>query len=177
MTHMSMNLKELISAAIEVKLRGDFQSARDQIEVALVEARRIKDRWGEAQCLLELGGIDIHFNGDYENGEKRFEESLSLYTSLRSDQGQAYAMNGLAHVARAQNDIGKARASLSRSLALFEEAHDRNGQAAALHEMALLDEKAGDSSSAEAYLRRCPLILESLGNKSGIGQTLLNRWC
>jgi tetratricopeptide (TPR) repeat protein len=172
--HMSMNVKESLSAAIETKLRGDFRSAKNQIEAALIEARRVKDRWGEAQCLLELGGIDIHFYSDYENGKKRFEESLSLYTSLRSNQGRAYAMNGLAHVARGQGDVVRARTLLSQSLTLFEEARDKSGEAAALHEMGLLDEQAGDSTSAEACLRRSLLILESLGNKPAVGQILLS---
>ncbi len=174
MTHMSMNLKELLSAAVEIRRRGDFRSARNQLNAALVEARRIKDRWGEAQCLLELGRIDVHFDSDYENGKKRFEESLLLYTSLRSNQGQAYAMNGLANIAQEQGKAEEARALLIKSVKLFEEVGDKNGQAQAWHGIGLLEKQAGNFSTAETHLRRSLLVFESLGDKFSVGQVLLS---
>ncbi len=173
-THMSMNVKELLSVAMETKQRGDFRNAGRQIEAALIEARRVKDKWGEAECLLDLGSIDVHFSNDYKTGKKRFEESLSLYNALRFGRGQAYAMSGLANVARKQGNYGEACNLLLKAMVLFEEIGDKNGQATAWHEIGLLEEQAGNFPSAETYLRRSLLAFESLGNKFSIGQVLLS---
>jgi tetratricopeptide (TPR) repeat protein len=172
--HMSTNVKELLSVALATEQRGDYRSAGRQLEAALIEARRIKDKWGEAECLLDLGSIDVRFSNDYETGKKRFEESLSLYSALRFGRGQAYAMNGLANIARKQGKSEEARTLLLKSIALFEEIDDKNGQATAWHELGVLEEQAGDFPSAKTYLRRSLLTFESLGNKFSVGQVLLS---
>jgi len=105
---------------------GDADEARRRFEAALSNDAEIGDRWGIAECLNELAGIDVGA-GAYDDAERRYREAHGLYRAMGHAPGVAAAEHALGLVAEARGEHASAfarqRAALGAYLDLGHEAH------------------------------------------------------
>jgi tetratricopeptide (TPR) repeat protein len=173
MPRMSQAAGKLILQGQEAGRRGDHRHARELYASALTESRKANDLSGEAQALLELAGLAVTFDNDLDGGQLLYDESFKIYRRLGASQGCAYAIAGLARIARKRGNLEIALRQFTEALAFFEKTDDKHGQAVVLHEIGLIDKQKGDYLSAERHLRRCLLLFQGLENKSALAQVLL----
>ena len=80
------------------KARGDVDGAWTQFEESLALYRIVKDQWGIAISLSNLGGIACE-RGDRDVARALFEESLVMRQELGDRRGIAESLEGLGAVA------------------------------------------------------------------------------
>ncbi len=86
--------------------------------------RRLGDRHGEANVLLNLGAV-WYEKMQYERAWELYSESLALYRQMRYPRGIAAALNNLAMIARRQGNLSKARALIAESLEIKRQTGNR----------------------------------------------------
>jgi len=174
MNNISRKINDLLDNGVKARRQGEFERARDLLQEALAESRRIKDRLGEAYALLELSAVIVVFDKDFTTGHKMLTDSLKVFTEIRSPRGRAYAMNNLGSLELDQQNYDVAINWFNDALRIFEAEHDKYGIAMTLHQMGKVDKERGDMESAERRWRQSLLLLEGLGNKYGAAQTMLS---
>ena len=105
---------------------GDLDEARRRFEDALSHDAEIGDRWGIAECLNELAGIDYR-KGAYGDAGRRYSEARGMYRAMGYAPGVAAAEHALGLVAEACSEPETAfvrqRTALRAYLDLQHEAH------------------------------------------------------
>jgi len=105
---------------------GDLDEARRRFEAELSHDAEIGDRWGIAECLNELAGID-YGRGAYDEAERRYREALGMYRAMGHAPGVAAVEHALGLVAEACGEpevaFGRQRTALQAYLGLQLEAH------------------------------------------------------
>ncbi|MBM7503030.1 ATP-binding protein [Agromyces aurantiacus] len=138
-------------------LRGDYAGALELFDAALDETIRAEDLYGEGVTLTQAGWARLAL------GEPRpdlFARNLELAILLGSEDGVAYALEGLAGTAAAVGDIGRAGLLLGAA----ETARARTGLSEQQSYITyqrfvaelLASDRAGEFQAARARGRRMP---------------------
>jgi predicted ATPase len=86
---------------------GDEALARQTLTESLPPARATRDRYERAQLLVDAGLAALR-QGDFQQAESLFAESLQLWGDIGAQGGLARALVGLAEVATAQEQAERA---------------------------------------------------------------------
>jgi predicted ATPase/DNA-binding SARP family transcriptional activator len=144
--------------------RGDNAAARARVleALALLDAAPDDDTpffdgvtFG--MCLLD--------EGPDRRPRMFWEETVFLFHRFARAQAIAYALNNLAWAARADGDLGQARATLDDALARFRRLEDRRGEALTLAHLGSLSRSLGDFEAASARLEEALAIRRDLGDR------------
>ncbi|TYL52707.1 DUF4062 domain-containing protein [Agromyces mariniharenae] len=84
--------------------RRDFAVARRRFEEVIDRARSIDDRFGEGIAHYHLGWVGV-LTEDLDEARYRFGEQIRVSTEIGSDEGLAFALEGLFAVAARQGEI------------------------------------------------------------------------
>jgi predicted ATPase/DNA-binding SARP family transcriptional activator len=103
---------------------GDVALMRSDIDIALVEFRRLGERWGLANTLRSKALVDT-LEGNLDAAEAAYEEAFDLMAQLKSREDEAYLLIRLADLANRKGETAKARALIQRAA----ESADETGSA------------------------------------------------
>ncbi|WP_216893415.1 ATP-binding protein [Nocardia alni] len=140
---------------------------------AIVAARGLDDRFGQAGALNDLGAV--HWRaGDYEGAMDRLGSALTLYLDLGDRLGEANVLNSLGNVHEGTGDYAGAAELHRRALARYRELDDPLGEANALNSLGNVHEETGDYTEAAELHRRAFELYQMQGNQLGQANALNN---
>jgi tetratricopeptide (TPR) repeat protein len=82
--------------------KGDFASARSYYEQSLASFSRLKDGWGMASALSDLGNL-CRDQFDYDEANRLYRESVKTFQNVGHQRGIARVLECLAACAAAQS--------------------------------------------------------------------------
>jgi len=104
------------------RVRGQYATARTQLEEAALLFQELGDTWKRGRCLTELARLATA-QGDYGRAHALLEESLGLYRALGDQERVGWVRYLQAQMLFAsQGDLARAQALLEQSLAHVREA-------------------------------------------------------
>ena len=117
--------------------------------------------------------------GDYEQAQRFYQESLTLHRELRDKQCIASDLNNLGVTACNRGDIEQARKFFEESLALTREFGDKQGIAIAhsLNNLGALVCKQGNYEQARKFFEESLALCRELRDKPLIASCLVNLGC
>jgi predicted ATPase/DNA-binding CsgD family transcriptional regulator len=152
-------------------LQGDYESATELLEEALVLYRGQRDRMGLALTLAHLGFAAVH-GGDGERVRALRREAEDLRQESLDRGGVGYLLVFLA-LAGLDGDHERVLALFEESLALFRELEDKLGIAMCLTGLGMAALERSDHERAAAPIEENLRLMEGLGDKVGISYGLL----
>ncbi|MGH2369015.1 MAG: tetratricopeptide repeat protein, partial [Chloroflexota bacterium] len=132
--------------------RGD-RAARRAAQQARAAAQASRDRWFMANCLNQLGGIDLQ-DGDHEAARRHYQASYDLRAEFGDTIGMALALTHLSGVDLRQGNYAAAQARNERARAIFEESGDAVGLTRALRGLGIAAAALGEPAAARSYFAR-----------------------
>lgn len=152
-------------------IRGPFREGRVFLERAL-ETREGVEVSILARALFAAENLAF-VQGDFHTAEKFGQESLKLFRELNDRPGMAFALYGLAWLAK--DDITIDIALTREALALFQEIGNSEFVAWSIYTLAYLDCLRGEYSSAFSLIEESLALHSEMGNTRGIAHSLLTR--
>jgi tetratricopeptide (TPR) repeat protein/DNA-binding SARP family transcriptional activator len=135
-------------------------------QTAVLAARRVGDRAGEAQANNDLG-VAYWRLGQYDQALTCHQQSLAMRRQLGDAHGQAASLGNLGLVHEQQGRYDQALACLQESLAIDRELENRFGQASSLGNLGWVYERQGRYERALACLQESLAIRRELGDRFG----------
>lgn len=165
-TGLALNM---LAAALSMK--GQYTDARDRLQESLEEFDRLRDAWGKAFSLNDLGMV-MHLHFHDETGEHYCEQSRTIFRQVGDHRGQAFAASCLGLIAMQREDYRRAKRLHHEALALREESDDRWGVAASYIQLGKISALMDDGMKAREHLRKAlgiawessivPVVLDAL---------------
>jgi tetratricopeptide (TPR) repeat protein/transcriptional regulator with XRE-family HTH domain len=152
-------------------LDGPWAEAITRHEAAIVAARHLGDRLGQANALCDLGAVR-RLTGDYPAAAQANEQALGVYRDLGDRLGQANALSDLGAVRRMTGDYPAAARALEEALGIYRDLGDRLGQANALNFLGAVRRLTGDYPAAARALEEALGIYRDLGDRHGQANAL-----
>jgi predicted ATPase/DNA-binding CsgD family transcriptional regulator/uncharacterized protein HemY len=149
---------------------GDYESARVFLEDALNSYRKIGDRRGSADMLMQRGWAAMR-EGDFGRASALLNESLTLFRELGESAMLGIVLAGLGELAVRQGWYDQADELLEDSLALRRELGDQWGIAGSLGTLGWAALLQRDFTRTRDLLRQSLEIRLEISDKGGIA------WC
>ena len=124
--------------------------------------------------ILSLAGYFKNINGDYEQGKKYLEKSLSLRKEIGDKKEIAGSLNNIGVIILEQGDFNQSKKYLEESLDIRKEIDDKTGIAFTLNNLGLFYINQGDYEHAKEYYEESLRIFQEIGDKNKISLTLSN---
>ena len=156
------------------RLDGPWGDAITRHAAAIEAAQHLGDRLGQANALIDLGGLR-GVTGDYPGAAGDLEEALGIYRDLGDRLGQANALIDLGEVGRATGEYPAAAQALEQALGICRDLGDRLGQAHALSSLGVVRRATGEYPAAAQALEQALGIYRDLGNRAGEAEALNER--
>ncbi len=122
--------------------------------------------------VLNVLGLLLLNQGDYEQAERRCAESVALYRELGDTVGIAWPLHHLALVALDQGEYTRAHSLFEECLTRFSEAGDKIGRAYSLCHLALLYNEQGEYEKACSFAEDGLKLFRGLEHGHGISEAL-----
>ena len=122
--------------------------------------------------VLNVLGLLLLKQGDYEQAERRCAESVALYRELGDTVGIAWPLHHLALVALDQSEYTRAHSLFEECLTRFSEAGDKIGRAYSLCHLALLYNEQGEYEKACSFAEDGLKLFRGLEHGHGISEAL-----
>jgi len=163
-----------LTAAIAALLRhdGPWAGAITRHEAAVAAARRLGDRPGQADALIDLGDVR-RLTGDYGGAARVLEEALGIYREAGHGLGQADALMSLGRLRRMTGDYWGAAGVLEEALGIYREAGHGLGQADALISLGKVRRMKGDYGAAARALEEALSISRDIGSQLARADALI----
>ena len=150
---------------------GPWTDALTRHATSVETARRLGDRLGQANALLDLGTVRW-LTGDYPGAADAQQESLATFRDLGDRLGQASALTDLGVVRWLTADYADAACALAEALSIFRNLGDRLGQANALLCLGTVRWKTGDYPGAADAQQEALVTFRDLGDRRGEADAL-----
>jgi tetratricopeptide (TPR) repeat protein len=162
-----------LTAVLATLLRqdGPWADALTRHATGVETARRLGDRLGQANALVDLGTVRW-LTGDYPGAADALAEALGISRDLGDRLGQANALTDLGIVRWLTADYADAAGSLAEALNIFRDLGDRLGQANALLDLGTVRWKTGDYPGAADAQQEALRIFRDLGDRRGEADAL-----
>ncbi|MCK5599099.1 tetratricopeptide repeat protein [bacterium] len=152
---------------------GDRSSSHEAIEPALKLLRKINDKKGEADCLLQFGRL-ASVNEEYEKALKYYGEARKIQVSENDLQGLNAAYDDIGSIYRKLHKFKPSLSYFLKSLDLDEQLGMFREQAITLNNIGTLYHEHGRHEEALEYYKRALKIRIRTGDKRGQATTLVN---
>lgn len=153
---------------------SDYAQAETSIRQALELAKAQTDQEGQARCLARLGMLAWR-QGAYEAAERLYSAALDMVankTNYSSVAAEVYY--GLGLVYRQQGKFEEARVAFERDLSLNRQIDNRQFEARSLNALGIIEQTRRNFHEAIHYYRQALTIREQIGDRAGVGASLLN---
>ncbi len=154
--------------------QGDHTEARDLLEDAVKNLRRLQRPDELVKALLALGGNVLWHLGAYPEATAMLKEALAVADEVSDESAKARALHGLANVSLYRGNADEAEGLFKQSLEVRKGAGDELGVANALNNLAVIAANAGRNQEAEDLLRDSLSIRRRLGDVAGTAIALNN---
>jgi tetratricopeptide (TPR) repeat protein len=152
-------------------LSGDAQRAVDDYLVrALVQSKRSRDLYGEAEAVNALG-IGYGRLGQTEDAAEQYRKAVELRHALGNRRGEATSLRNLGNALSLTGRFEEAATCLERARELHAELGDRDGLAAVENDIGLLAEERGDYPQALQAFRRSLKAWQDVDDPLGVAQS------
>jgi CHAT domain-containing protein len=141
---------------------GQYQSAADSYEQAIIESKKIADVRGHALSLLAIGLIDTDSDRANESWA-RTNEAFSLARDLHDEQIRAQILMNYALGYDSRDDPANAAKYADEALAVAEQLKDSNIHGRALLFAGLIRHNSGKLNEALDYYQRALLVFQRSG--------------
>ena len=154
-----------LTAALAELLRrdGPWTEAITRHATALLAARHLGDRLGEANALTHLGNVR-RLTGDYQDAAGDLEQALTIYRNLGDRLGEANALTHLGIVRYLTGDYQGAAGDLEQALTIYRNLGNRGGEAEVLNETGTLHRISGEPAEAEACHQQALELARAIGS-------------
>jgi tetratricopeptide (TPR) repeat protein len=150
---------------------GPWADALTRHATGVQTARRLGDRLGQANALLDLGTVQW-LTGDYPGATGTLAEALGISRDLGDRLGQANALTDLGVVRWLTADYADAAGALAEALSIFRDLGDRLGQGNALTDLGVVLWLTGDYPGAAEAQQQALGIFRDLGDQRGEADAL-----
>ena len=151
--------------------RSHVREGRTFLEKVLAGSAEVVTS-ARAEALNGLGFL-LEFLGEYEQAEKRCEESLALCRKLGDTSGAAWPLKNLGALAFDRDEYTKADTLLQEALTLFREGGDQVGCHWSLSHLSMLYSQQGEDVKARACAEESLALAKELGDKDTIAFDLI----
>ena len=156
--------------------RGYVSEGRHWLEQALALAAEDtapvpEDVYGRA---LHSAGVLAYSQGDFDQAERRYEQSLAISERVGDHTGVGNALSNLGIVAQERGNLTRARDLYERALTLRQELGDRKGVAIALNGLGIVARRQRDLAQALRLNAMSLAIRRELADEQGIAISLIN---
>src|SRR5665811_955646 len=165
----------MLAAAIGRK--GDCGESLGRVDERLAQFRAVRDAWGVAFSLNDLGLIS-HVLGDDDEAYRFCEESLAMFRRIGDRRGHAFAAHNLGAIAAYRGDYDRAKRLLREALALRQESEDQWGVASSYVQLGSVARVVGSGQEARTFLVKAleiawessvtPMVLDALVELSSL---------
>ena len=168
----------LVNAARQARVEGHYRRATELLEGVLARHRAQGGRAAEFSSdelglvLRELGLV-LREQGHFERAAALFAESVALHRISGDRASLAFALLGLADVARDQGDTAGVRDHAGPSLAILRELGIEWAIGFALNTLALGSYYAGDVARALALIRESVALFRELKAEGSLAEILI----
>ncbi|ONM46292.1 tetratricopeptide repeat protein [Nocardia donostiensis] len=152
---------------------GPWPQAVDLHRRALVTARHLADRLGEADTLTNLGNVR-ELIGDRADAADLHRQALIIYRELGNQLGEADALTNLGIVYMRIGDHADAADLHRQALIIYRELDNRHGEARSLSNLGVVRGLTGDYADAADLYRRALVVFHELGDRFGEANALTN---
>ena len=153
------------------RLDGPWADAITRHAAAIEAAQHLGDRLGQANALIDLGGLR-GVTGDYPGAAGDLEEALGIYRDLGDRLGQANALIDLGEVHLSTGEYPAAAQLLEHALGICRDLGDQLGQARALRDLGVVRWATGEYPAAAQLLEQALGICRDLGDRLGQAHAL-----
>lgn len=150
---------------------SDYPAALEYITRALETSRRLQDRAGEAQALLNFSEYK-YVQGDRKQALTFAQKANALWLALGDRRGQAKALLQQNYAYLGLNQNAKALDVSTRALRFWQMLQDRAGEAESLTAIGDISSMEGDRQKALGLYQRALEIYGPLGGRLGEAMTL-----
>jgi non-specific serine/threonine protein kinase len=154
------------------QVRGHLGEARQWLERALPRSGTVAP---EVRAkALNTAGVIAGLQGDNDQAEDWFAQSLALWRELGDATREAATISNLGLVAQQRNDLDRALALFREAQALYERSHDQRGIAVALGARAWLERQKHNHGEAVPLLERSASLFRAQGDDRNLANSLAN---
>jgi non-specific serine/threonine protein kinase len=153
-------------------VRGHLGEARQWLERALPRSSGLDD--AVRAKALNAAGVLAGLQGDNEQAEAWFQESLELWRRIGDISRVAATVGNLGLVAENRQDVDRALELFLESQALYERVEDERGIAVSLGARAWLERQKGNDADAVPLLERSVALFRTLGDHHSLANSLAN---
>lgn len=151
--------------------------ARRALEQSLAIFREIGDRFGIAECLIQLAGHASSFaqkGDDYSQAILFSEEQLALRREIGDQDGIAVALTSLGDLVLSQDDYQKAIVLIEEGLTIFRNMKNKGAESLSMNGYGDIFFQRGDYQKAAEIYEEALSLASELGYKFIIASNLYN---
>jgi tetratricopeptide (TPR) repeat protein len=146
--------RALNNLAVLEKERGNLKAAESRYLAALQFVQEYGDKWGEAVYTNNLGDLALAQEGGLDRAEAAFRKAKSIREAIGDHQGLTYTLMGMASVAQARGDLGRAEDLTKQYLEQARKTGLRPMEALALYNLGELNRASLDYPAARGFYRQ-----------------------
>jgi predicted ATPase/DNA-binding SARP family transcriptional activator/uncharacterized protein HemY len=158
---------------------GRYREAKRLIEedLHILDSLESRDqpaaRTEKAFSLRNLGSV-MRGDGEYQQAQQLYEESLVLFRECGDDLGTAGVLKQLGILAGSLGEYLEAQRLLREALELYQAMGDQYGVANILNDLGIVADRTGQYAEAQQLYQDCLAIRRRIGHRWGVGTTLNN---
>lgn len=153
--------------------KGNFAEAISSLEYARIAFDQINDQAGLAQ-VLQYSGIIAAQQGDLDEAEARFKESLEIRRAIDDQRGVANLLNNLMIIAEYRGELEIATSYQEEALAIRREVGDQRMIAISLSNLGNILQLRGELAAARERLEESIELQRGIGDRWYLGNALNN---
>jgi len=161
----SLLIPTLATLGFLTRVQGEYATARSVLEESVTLARAADDTFHTAMALHHLGLLALEADRDLDTAWSLNEESLALCRQIDDRRMIGVVRLALGRVARAQGDLGGARALVAEALRLHGQVGDVAIVPQMLYVLAALDADAGRLERAVRLAGAASALGENRGTR------------
>jgi predicted ATPase/DNA-binding SARP family transcriptional activator len=153
--------------------RGEYASARERLDQALLLGGESKAEGTVASCLSHLGLAAIR-QGDYGVAQEYLDRALGMHRGRGDVLSEAGVLSDLGLLRSLEGHYASACANLERALAIFRRVGDRRGESVVYQRLGAFRHALGDYGGAREQYERALRISRDIGERSGEAEALVS---
>jgi len=167
------DVQALLDKADALATQKNWPDAEKAYDEALIAARRLLDKCGEATTLFNVGNV-YYVSGQLQKAMTSYEQAVPLYQAVGDKPGEAKALFNLGNTLLRSLQTQKALSYFERALPLYRAAKDRGGEAGVLNSIGVVYLRTFQLQKALTHFEQALPLFRASGNKQGEANALNN---
>ena len=151
---------------------GEYDDARDTLEMGLHIAREVGEHTEEMLCLNTLGNMSV-FLRELSQAREYYRQALEVVRRLGDRYGEAMILGNMGNLAYDEEDFGESSVLYRQAISIFRETGSQIGEAVYLANLGRVQLRLGELMDAKDYLTQGLKITSQLRDR---GQIVFGLW-